>query len=123
MRTGEFFYVPPGHDSWVLGDGALRLAAHHRRRELRRLSAHRDRHGPGHVHRIGQARALLAHGPGVHVCRARPHGHHRLEVAAPELHAPLDDLGVGDREAIAELALEAPMAGRDRLLRVLGVAG
>ena len=20
MREGEFFYVPPGHDSWVVGD-------------------------------------------------------------------------------------------------------
>jgi quercetin dioxygenase-like cupin family protein len=20
MREGEFFYVPPGHDSWVIGD-------------------------------------------------------------------------------------------------------
>jgi len=20
MRAGEFFYVPPGHDSWVVGD-------------------------------------------------------------------------------------------------------
>jgi quercetin dioxygenase-like cupin family protein len=20
MRSGEFFYVPPGHDSWVVGD-------------------------------------------------------------------------------------------------------
>src|SRR5581483_3898915 len=20
MRTGDFFYVPPGHDSWVVGD-------------------------------------------------------------------------------------------------------
>ena len=20
MRSGEFFYVPPGHDSWVIGD-------------------------------------------------------------------------------------------------------
>lgn len=20
MRAGEFFYVPPGHDSWVMGD-------------------------------------------------------------------------------------------------------
>lgn len=20
MRTGDFFYVPPGHDSWVIGD-------------------------------------------------------------------------------------------------------
>jgi quercetin dioxygenase-like cupin family protein len=22
MRTGDFFYVPPGHDSWVVGDQA-----------------------------------------------------------------------------------------------------
>ena len=20
MRAGDFFYVPPGHDSWVVGD-------------------------------------------------------------------------------------------------------
>jgi quercetin dioxygenase-like cupin family protein len=20
MRTGDFFYIPPGHDSWVVGD-------------------------------------------------------------------------------------------------------
>ncbi len=20
MREGDFFYVPPGHDSWVVGD-------------------------------------------------------------------------------------------------------
>ena len=22
MRAGDFFYVPPGHDSWVVGDAA-----------------------------------------------------------------------------------------------------
>ena len=21
MRAGDFFYIPPGHDSWVVGDG------------------------------------------------------------------------------------------------------
>ena len=35
MKAGDFFHVPPGHDSWVRRRRALRLAAHPRQRGLR----------------------------------------------------------------------------------------
>ena len=37
MAPGDFFYVPSGHDSWVVGGRALCLAARDGQRELRLL--------------------------------------------------------------------------------------
>jgi len=38
MRAGDLFYIGPGHDSWVVGDGIVCLASFSRRGTLRAVA-------------------------------------------------------------------------------------